>query len=717
MSRQEGKLVFTPSPGGLATAMASVNKSIPKQLWIGWPGIASDDLTPAEKRTITKKLTAMGYFPVYLTNDEVKNFYDGYCNDTLWPLFHYFHSFAKYSKDYWNAYKNVNKIFLKAVTQCMDSDSVVWVHDYHLMLLPSMLRRSRPDATIGFFLHIPFPSYELFRLLPNRKEIASGLVGADLLGFHVYDYARHFMTTALRTLGMENSNGIINTGARNVKADSFPISIDYKKFKDAALSKQIQKRKSELKDHYKKQKIILSVDRLDYSKGILKRLEAFEHFLKENPSYVKKSVLIIVAVPSRVEVDAYKDLREKIEQAVSRINGMYATVDWTPISYQFKNLPFEELVALYAASDVALVTPIRDGMNLVAKEYVASKQKDIGVLILSEMTGAIDELPEALRINPNDTSAVANTIKKALRMTKKEQAERLSVMRRRLARYDIERWTTDFLEQLQNIKSLHAQEGKKLLSSKQLVEVVLAFKKAKKRLLLLDYDGTLRPFVSRHEPLFAAPPKSLVRLLKRLTDDPRNIVSIVSGRTYQAIEEWFGHLPLSLVAEHGAWTKQDGAWRHEDYNFELHKKSLLPILERFTERTPGSRIEEKSKALVWHYRNVPTELAYARRSVLKHELNVLAGKDIGVYSGNKIIEIKPKHITKGSAIRKKIELSPADFILGIGDDYTDEDMFNAMPEDAYSIKVGLGDTAARFQVQDIERGLMLLTMLATEESA
>ncbi len=697
--------------------MASVGGSIPKQLWIGWPGIASDDLTSAEKRLITKKLIGMGYFPVYLTTEEVKNFYDGYCNNTLWPLFHYFHSFAKYSKDYWNAYKDVNKIFLKAVTQCMNVDSVVWVHDYHLMLLPSMLRRSRPDATIGFFLHIPFPSYELFRLLPNRKEIASGLVGADLLGFHVYDYARHFMTTALRTLGMENSSGIINTGIRNVKADSFPISIDYQKFKDAALSRQIQKRKNELKDHYKKQKIILSVDRLDYSKGILKRLEAFEHFLKENPSYVKKSVMIIVAVPSRVEVDAYRDLREKVEQAVSRINGTYATVDWTPISYQFKNLPFDELVALYAASDVALVTPIRDGMNLVAKEFVASKQKDIGVLILSEMTGAIDELPEALRINPNDTSAVANAIKRALRMTKKEQAERLSVMRRRLARYDVERWTTDFLEQLQNIKSLQAQEGKKLLSSKQLVEVVLAFKKAKKRLLLLDYDGTLRPFVSRHEPLFAAPPKSLVKLLKRLTDDPRNVVSIVSGRTYQALEEWFGHLPLSLVAEHGAWIKHDGAWRHEDYDFEQDKKCLLPILERFTERTPGSRIEEKSKALVWHYRNVPTELAYARRSVLKHELNVVAGKDVGVYSGNKIIEIKPKHITKGSAIRKKIESNPADFVLGIGDDYTDEDMFNAMPDDAYSIKVGLGETAARFQVQDIERGLMLLSMLASEETA
>ena len=367
VSKQDGKLVYSPSSGGLATAMASLGEADSKRLWIGWPGIASDELSPADKAAITRKLQTYGCYPVFLTQEQVNKFYAGYANDTIWPLFHYFQSYAQYDNAYWLAYKEVNAVFKKAIVQHADPHASIWIHDYHLMLLPKLLREALPSGTIGFFLHIPFPSYEIFRMLPNRTQVLEGLLGADLVGFHVYDYARHFLSSVLRILGIESSHGSVIMGDRVVKADAFPIGIDYEKFVEALSDEATIKEMELVQKHYQGQKILLSVDRLDYSKGIMKRLEAFEQFLHENPSYLKKVVLVIVAVPSRIEVETYKDLRDDIEKAIGRINGAFGTVDWTPISYQFKNLPFEQVVALFAKADVALLTPLRDGMNLVAK--------------------------------------------------------------------------------------------------------------------------------------------------------------------------------------------------------------------------------------------------------------------------------------------------------------------------------------------------------------
>jgi trehalose 6-phosphate synthase/phosphatase len=713
VTKSEGKLLFSESSGGLATAMSSLG-SEREMVWIGWPGIASDDLTASDKRQITRKLKQHNCVPVYLTKQQGSEFYDGYANDTLWPLFHYFESIAHHNIDYWKAYQVVNSVFLKTVLSQTDDTSSIWIQDYHLMLLPALLREVLPSASIGFFLHIPFPSFELFRLLPERKEILTGLMGADLIGFHIYDYARHFLSSSLRLLGTKSTNGNIHYRGRTVKVDSFPIGIDYTKFANVSVSNAVRYQAAKLHEHHPGQKIVLSVDRLDYTKGILQRLEAFDVLLEQHPRFLKKVCLMMVAVPSRIEVETYKNLREAVEQAVSRINGKYGDIDWTPISYQFRNVPFQDLVALYSEADVALVTPLRDGMNLVAKEYVASKQKHTGVLILSEMAGAIDEMPEALSVNPNDTMSINAAIRKALTMPKKEQRIRLKSMQRRISSYTVQRWAADFLDQLQLVTDEQTSLSAKSLTSKIESDIITGYKRAKKRLLLLDYDGTLKEFTSSHQLLDSRPSKKLLSLLVNLAASSRTQLCIVSGRDKSTLEKWFGHTTISLIAEHGAWSKMKGTWTKTNADFSADKQLLLPLLRHYADRTPGAVIEEKDYSLVWHYRDVPTELAYIRTINLKHDVKeLIKDSELGIFDGNKIVEIKIKSITKGFAAESITSSVMPDYIVSIGDDYTDEDMFRALPEDSITINVGDAETDARYQLPSVSHVTAFLEKLSS----
>jgi len=714
VSRQGGELVFTPSAGGLATAMASLQHDKKQKLWIGWPGISADDLSPQERKTITRTLLRdHNCYPVFLTSAQIDAFYNGYANDTLWPLFHYFQSYAQYDDAYWQAYQEVNALFGQAVADQATPDATVWVHDYHLMLLPQLIRDVLPASTIGFFLHIPFPSYEIFRSLPNRQQLLQGLLGADLIGFHIYDYARHFLSSVLRILGIDNEHGTLVKDGRIVRTDAFPIGIDYQKF---AAAQGTQKTKAEydtLVQRYRGQKVVLSVDRLDYSKGITKRLEAYEQFLVCHPEHQKKVTLVMVAVPSRTEVETYKELRSNIEKMVSRINGTFGTTSWTPIAYQFQNLPFQQIAALYARADIALVTPLRDGMNLVAKEFVASKQQTPGVLILSEMAGAIDELPEALSVNPNDSDAICQALEIALAMPKKDQRARLQAMQHRLSKYTVQRWAADFLGQLEQAKDVQLHDDK-LLTPQAERALEKTFKSATSRLLLLDYDGTLRGFVSTPNPAQAAPSKTVLGIIKKLADLPNTQVAIISGRPRAALQEWFGDLHVILAAEHGAWTKLGGTWHQEQAAFSSHRPAILAVLERYAERTPGARIEQKDFAIVWHYRNVPPELAYARNAPLRYEIGrLLQNTGIGLYDGSKVIEMKPESIHKGAMCEKLVAAYSPDCIVCIGDDYTDEDMFRTLPRTAHTMKVGLDDTAARHQIASVENVVQLLERLAS----
>lgn len=711
--KKDDKLEFQPSSGGLATAMSSLTQT--DRIWVGWPGIASEDLTDDERQTVSRELESMGYYPVYLSRKEIELFYEGYSNDTLWPLFHYFQSLTHYQQDYWQSYVEVNHKFARAAAEVAANDGSVWVHDYHLMMVPGSLRELMPRARIGFFLHIPFPSFEIYRLLPQRKELLQGLLGADLIGFHVYDYARHFLSSTLRLLGLASHRGLIDYEDRTVKVDAYPIGIDYQKFQTALNVPRTKKAINVLDQMYKNTKVILSVDRLDYSKGIPERLEAFRLLLQDYPKWRGKVRLVMVAVPSRTEVKTYQQLRDTIEQTVSRINGEFGTVDWIPISYQFQNRPFEEVVALYATADVALVTPVRDGMNLVAKEYLASKRGRPGVLILSEMTGAIDELPEAVSINPSNTQSVASAMNTALTMGKREQLRRLGDMQRRLKTYTVQTWGADFMQDLESFGGGHDNRHRKRMTLDSQSDLVRSYNQADSRLILLDYDGTLKDFVASPRAFLARPSLRLRRILKRLADDKRNHLVIVSGRPRKALERWFRGLNVTLVAEHGAWSRLNGQWSRVDNDFKNRKKQLRPILEKYSSRTAGAEVEEKDYSLVWHYRNVAPELAYVRVNELKRELiHFLNDEETGVFSGDKVLEIKPVDINKGHAAAELETLFKPDFIMAAGDDYTDEDMFRELPRESYTIKIGMGRTKAKYQLAGVAEITSLLEELSMQ---
>ena len=675
--------------------------------WIGWPGIASEDLTADDKKKIIKEFKKQSLIPVFLTQNQIDRYYSGYSNDTIWPLFHYFQSLASYEDKDWPVYRQVNRLFAKEVERASDKDSIIWIHDYQLMLLPGMVRSLVPDSSIGFFLHIPFPSSELFRLLPQGKEILKGILGADLIGFHIYDYVRHFLSTIYRTLGLKHTQGSLIYKDRLINADAFPIGIDYKKFADAHKTERVKKQLQVLEEHYKNKKIILSVDRLDYTKGILNRLEAFEILLKRYPQYRRKVNLIVIAVPSRTDVEIYRELRGEVETTISRINGAYAAMDWTPISYQYKNLPFSEVAALFIRSDVALLTPLRDGMNLVAKEYVASKQQQPGALILSEMTGASDELPEALTVNPNDINAMVEATVDALKRPKKRQISELKKIQDRLKRYDVYAWAEDFISSIVDTKESQSQNGRKLLEKKSLKKITKNFKSSKKRLLFLDYDGTLKEFSDDHRK--SPPTQKIKSIISDLSKSHNTKVCIVSGRPKKVIDKWFGNLPIALGAEHGGWIKNDGEWSRQDIFWRDYRTQILELMNKYSERTPGSAVEVKDFSLVWHYRNVANELANVRSANLINKLDeILEGSEFEVHIGSKVVEVKPKSIHKGMVVDDLIAEYKPDFTLAIGDDYTDEDMFRSLPRDGYSIKVGLRETQAKYQLTSVEDVLKLL---------
>ena len=627
-------------------------------------------------------------------------FYSGFCNRTIWPLFHYFANHAIYDKEQWESYSRVNKLFCQEILKITKPDDIIWIHDYHLFLLPKMLKEKLPQSKIGFFLHIPFPSFEIFRLLPWRKEILEGMLGADLIGFHTYDYASHFISSIRRLLGYEHTFGQITVGHRIVKVDAFPMGIDFDQYAKAEIDTKWLNRIQNQFSSGKNCKIILSIDRLDYTKGIPQRLEAFDLFLERYPEYRKCVTLIMVAVPSRTGVETYRQLKQQVDELVGRINGKHGTIGWMPVWYLYRFLPFENIVALYNLADVALVTPLRDGMNLIAKEYVASKKDGRGVLVLSEMAGAFYELAEAIIVNPNNREEVAQSMKQALSMPEEERIERNATMKQRLQRYEVNTWAQDFMNSLSQITAVQQEVALKILTDKNKKDILKAYRKSAHRLLFLDYDGTLVPFAQK--PGLARPDNHILQLLEELNQDEKNEVILISGRDKQTLENWFDHLNTALSAEHGVWIKErNGEWVMVKPLQSDWKKEVRPIFELYVDRTPGSFMEEKTFSLVWHYRNVDPELGSRRAWELKEALNNFTESyNLVISEGSKAIEIKNGEINKGIAGLLWTSKRTWDFILAIGDDWTDEDLFEALPDSAHSIKVGLGRTKAKYYLTD-----------------
>ncbi len=725
IQRAEEDFQFIPSVGGLATGLSSYLELLRDHpaacldyLWVGWPGGHIEE--ERKDAVLLRSLSEFNALPVFLSGQEIEKFYQGFCNKTIWPLFHYFQVYTNYDEDHWKHYVDVNQHFCRALLDCIRPDDILWIHDYHLMLLPAMIRRHLPSTTIGFFLHIPFPSFEIFRLLPSvwRREILEGLLGADLIGFHTNDYKQDFLRCVLRILGHDANLGEIIVGGRIIKAETFPMGIDFKKYSEGANDPGIQRERDELGEWLVQAKVILSIDRLDYTKGILNRLKAFQIFLESYPSWRGKAVLLLIVSPSRVDVDQYETMKNGIEALVGLINGRFGHPGWTPIIYMFRTLTFAPLVAMYSASHVALLTPLRDGMNLIAKEYVASRSDQTGVLILSEMTGASKELLEAIIINPNNCNEIADAIFEALNMPLEEQIRRNTVMQLRLRQYDVVRWATDFVEDLKNAKSKLQKYHAKVLSPSTRDQIKEQYSQSGRRLLLLDYDGTLVPFTTL--PYRAVPGESLLKILGALSEDPRNEVVIISGRGKDFLSQWFSTFRISLVAEHGAWMKTlDHDWQTQQPEMDAWKPTLRPLLERYVDRVIGSFVEEKDFALVWHYRGAEAEPGKLAAQELKdHLLAITANVDVHVLQGNKTVEVRIAGVNKGTGGLRFLSKNLYDFVLCIGDDATDEDLFAVLPDSAHSIRVGLAHTRAKHTIPDVKDVIQFLEeMVLPRDSA
>jgi trehalose 6-phosphate synthase/phosphatase len=712
LQEKEGELSYKTSEGGLATGLGSIYKK-DNNLWIGWPGMVVEDTD--KQHQIEQELQQENMSPIFLTETEIKEFYEGFSNETLWPTFHYFSQYAIYEQQLWETYVQVNRKFCEAVVKVAEPDDTIWVHDYQLLLLPSLLREKLPHATIGFFQHIPFPSYEIFRLLPWRREILEGMLGSDLIGFHTYDDMRHFLSSVNRIIGYGGMHGWVNTGTRSLLVDSFPMGIDYEKYATVAATEEVKKREKIFRTNLTAQKIILSIDRLDYSKGIPQRLEAFELFLEKYPEFHEKVTLVMLVVPSRDEVEKYKELKEEVDEMVGRINGKYSHINWNPIQYFYRSYPLDTLSAFYRMADVALVTPMRDGMNLVCKEFVASKLDHKGVLILSEMAGASKELSEALLINPNDVNQLVDALHEALTMPEEEQEQHMRLMQESLKRYNIHHWVSMFMDRLSYVKIKQMSMATSFLDEPIFKEMSDSYDSASSRLFFLEYDGTLVDY--QPNPMLARPDSELLALLEGLSDNPKNRVVVISSREKANLQNWLGHLNIDLIAEHGVWIKQRGTgWKTMLSLMDDWKNDIRMILELYVDRTPGSFIEAKDYSLVWHYRKVETGLGELRARELVNHLNFLASNsNLQVLDGQMAVEIKAQEINKGKATGYWLNMYPHEFILAMGDDWGDEDIFKAMPREAYTVIVGTSLSVAKYHLDTIHEVRSLLSRLVQQQ--
>lgn len=714
IKRQGEKFEAFPSSGGLVSAI----QSLPRENKITWIGAAdfSEEDWNAFKQTETE--TEFEIHPLFLDKPTEDLYYNGFSNSLIWPLFHYFPSLAEYNEAYFRAYKTINQQFADSILKVAKPEDLVWVHDYHLMLVPGFLAQHEKHLHSSFFLHIPFPSFELIKLIPEewRSDILKSLLQADIVGFHTVDYCNHFKSALSFFLGVECINNTVNQEGHITLVKDYPISIDFNKFNSAFDNKEVQKERERVKHKYSGVKIIFSLDRLDYSKGVMNRLQAYEQLLERNEDLREKVVFVINVIPSRESIAQYAERKRLIEENVSRINGIYSTLQWQPIIYQYRHLDFIKLMACYTACDVALVTPLRDGMNLVAKEFVASRKDLGGCLILSEFAGAANELTGALLVNPNDVQLMMEAMIQGISLPPAEQKQRMKAMQEVIQKNDVVHWMKDFLNDA-SASNNKEETTVNIMNHYDRQQVAGYYRKASRRLILLDYDGTLIPF--HNKPEEAVPGEMVRELIYKLTEDRKNTVLLISGRDSKTLENWFNNLDIAIAAEHGAMFKpvNSNEWQQPSEINLSWKASVRAYLEKYPTLYPGSFIEEKKYSLAWHYRTVENIDDDAIRATFSKDLTLLnINNDFHVLHGNKVIEIKSTYSNKGSFVKDYLNREKFDFVLALGDDVTDEDMFAVLKEkNHFTIKVGPGKTEAKYNVVGVNNVLLLLEQLSRKQ--
>jgi trehalose 6-phosphate synthase/phosphatase len=691
---------ITKSSGGLVAALEGLPEDQYKTKWIGWPGAAFPE--EAQRLEVARKLEEEhGCVPVFLSQEEATAFYEGFSNSSIWPLLHSLPNYLRYEPAWWDHYQNVNRIFAEKVLENAHEGDMVWVHDYQLMLLPAMLRAAAPTLRIGFFLHTPFPAYEIFRCHPRRRELVAGMLGANRIGFHAFGYLRHFCSTVQRLLGIETDLTHIRTEGYDSALGVYPIGINAPKFEETLDSEEFHHRREEFRLAHENKRLVVSVERMDYTKGILHRLEAIDNFLAGSDK-IDAIRFVFVSVPSREGIEEYQHLVEEVESRVGQLNGKYATLLNSPIHFIHGSIPFVDLCALYALADIALVTPLIDGMNLVAKEFIACQRENAGLLILSEFAGAAEELFNALLVNPYDSAAVAGTLNDALALSTEQKRNRILPMRERVMRYDARHWARSFINDLMSGPTSDPRTVETdIREGREQIENALATRKL--IALFLDYDGTLREI--ELDPGAARPNPAVESLLRQLGQQPNLDITIVSGRSQEDLGAFLGDHPFRLIAEHGASLRPPGKkeWERLDRNINYAwKEELLAILRLYEQATPGSAIEEKHSSIVWHYRRAEEEFGAWKANQLTEELSALtANHPIKVRHGKKMVEVTAAENNKGAAVARVLDqLGHYELALCAGDDLTDESMFELSRPRLVTVKIGIGTTQARFRVSD-----------------
>lgn len=692
--------IFTPSSGGLVSAIKGLDAT-KTGFDFEWMGILTDDIDPEKiKEVKTTQAGNIPNHPIIVPKKKYDDYYNLYCNNVLWPLFHYERNMVRHRTEGWRAYVEVNEAVAEAILQEAKDDDIVWVHDFQLMLVPGLVKSKRPNIKLGFFLHIPFPSSEIFRELPQRKEILQSLIRCDQLGFHDLSYLNHFRSSIQRVLG-ELPSGEKMWGV-------YPISIDCEHFMGLTTQEETTEYLEQFKENKKKMKWILGIDRLDYTKGLLLKLSAFKAFLKRYPEERGKVQLVQVVIPSRTDVPEYKALKNKLEQTVSSINGEFGSPSWMPIQYIYHSVSENELSALYQVSEVLLVSSRRDGMNLVSLEYVMSQNNENpGVVLLSEFAGAHSTLSYAMSINPWNIQDTAARLKDALHHSEVKRRGEINAMMEFLKNYTSSDWA------VLNLRDLVREEPTRNETFQVLPEdgtfPWMNDIKDKRILFFCDLDGTLAPIASN--PKDVKLQSQTIELLQMIGEKKQCEFVVVSGRDKEFLEEQFidNDFEFPLAACHGAYSysPKDRRWHNQiPHDSTRWKETVMEILDLYTKRTPESFIEDKGHAVTWHYRNSPREFADFLATKLFFELEeALSGQPVHVGRGKKVIEVKSMHANKGFFVQQWIQSSSKkpDVVVAIGDDTTDEDMFSILQErkdvTPFCIKVGREETHAHYFIK------------------
>ena len=717
---EDGKWGLTISSGGLVSALLGVGKSY-GMLWVGWPGVFIDE--GPDRDALTETLLEKRCLPIWLTRNQVELYYNGYCNNVLWPLFNYvplaFEPKLSSTKDMtsqWLAYISANQLFEQAIMKVYEPGDIVWCHDYHLMLLPQMLRKNYDKMKIGWFLHTPFPTSEIYRTLPMREELLISVLKADLVGFHTYDYARHFVSSCSRILAFEGTPDGVEDGGNFTRVAAFPIGIDPTRFHDALVTKVVQDHILELKARFKGRKVMLGVDRLDMIKGIPQKLLGYEKFLSDHPEWRDRVVLVQIAVPTRSDVPEYQKLTSQVHEIVGRINGRFGTLGSVPIQHLDCSLSFAELTALYAVTDCCLVTSLRDGMNLVSYEYVSCQSQNAGVLILSEFAGAAQSLGAgSILVNPWNVTEVAQAIDDALTMPETERRERHKFNFSHVEVHTSQAWADTFIAELNDTHVEAELRRLRIPPRLRVSDLIGPFKESRQRLVILGFNATLTKKDSRSQA-HRIKTNNLNKMIKpktgdisplhsvaqeciaRLCDDPNTTVCIFSGSERHKLAKKFAVLPkVWIVAENGCFIRPPLITSDDDNNgdddddkeeenkeeekdtFKVPKlppkwhtlvemsqldwlESVQVVFEYFCERTPRSYVEIRETSLLWSYKYSDPDFGRQQaRDLLQHlRTGPISNANVDIIQGMKSVEARPVGLSKGVAVDKIVQMIAKD---------------------------------------------------------